>query len=271
MIPFILTDDGTMTIVVCGHAYVIDREHHNYQNIRQAIIDDCPEEEIQSLVDLKKVISESFNEVEVTDDGRVLYDGREIHNSIARRIKQFVIEGLPFKPLALFFSNLMQNPSSQSVNELYDFLEHEGFPITEDGCFMAYKGVTDDLKDCHTRSFDNSVGQVVTMERNQVDDNRGNNCSQGLHVGTEDYARKFGQTVVLVKVNPRDAVSVPMDHDCSKLRVCRYEVMAMSDGQINRAVYRDETPVTVSGPEWENVDYEDDCEDEYYDEYDDTY
>jgi hypothetical protein len=56
------------------------------------------------------------------------------------------------------------------VTELYGFLEKGNLPITNDGHFLAYKKVRKDYKDCHSGTMDNSIGQVVEMERNQVDD-----------------------------------------------------------------------------------------------------
>ena len=74
----------------------------------------------------------------------------------------------------------------------------------------------------------NYVGAVVEMPRDSVDANGKVECSVGLHVGTFKYAYDFGgrhRPLMLVKVDPRDVVSVP-DYDFSKLRSCRYTVIA---------------------------------------------
>lgn len=52
---------------------------------------------------------------------------------------------------------------------LYKFLEHNGHPITKNGNFIAYKKVTEDFKDCHTKSIDNNIGETVSMAREDVD------------------------------------------------------------------------------------------------------
>jgi len=36
---------------------------------------------------------------------------------------------------------------------------------------------------------------------------------------------------VLVKVNPKDVVSVPVDYNNTKMRVCRYEVISVFGSQ----------------------------------------
>ena len=120
----------------------------------------------------------------------------------------------------------MRNPSKRAVDELYGFLEKNSLPITPDGCFLAYKRVRGDYKDCYTGTMDNSVGCVVEMERNMVDDNRDNTCSAGLHFCSHDYLRSFsGERTVIVKINPADVVSIPSDYDNAKGRTCRYEVI----------------------------------------------
>jgi hypothetical protein len=121
---------------------------------------------------------------------------------------------------------MMQNPSHRSVNELYGFLENNNLPITSDGHFLAYKRVRDDYRDVHSGTMDNSVGQVVTMSRNEVDDNANNTCSSGLHFCSQEYLASFGgDRTVIVKINPADVVSIPTDYNNSKGRACRYLVV----------------------------------------------
>jgi hypothetical protein len=74
--------------------------------------------------------------------------------------------------------------------------------------------------------MDNSPGRVVEMERNQVDDNKDQTCSTGLHFCGMSYLSHFsGERTVIVKVNPADVVSIPSDYNGAKGRACRYEVV----------------------------------------------
>ena len=51
-------------------------------------------------------------------------------------------------------------------------------------------------------------------------------CSYGLHFCSEGYLRHFGgDRVVILKINPRDVVSIPTDYNNTKGRCCRYEVI----------------------------------------------
>ena len=122
----------------------------------------------------------------------------------------------------------MTNPSKRAVDELYGFLEKNSLPITPDGHFLAYKKVRQNYFDCHTGKMDNSVGKIVEMERNEVDDNKDQTCSTGLHFCSQEYLPHFGggdSRVVIVKINPRDVVSIPVDYNNAKGRACRYEVI----------------------------------------------
>jgi hypothetical protein len=176
-------------------------------------------------------------------------------------------KGLPFQPLVNFLNNLMENPSMQSQKELYDFLEHQYLPVTEDGHFLAYKAVRSDYMDKYAGKFRNQVGDVCQMTRAKVDDNRSVGCSQGLHAGALNYVAGYGSLdagdkIVIVKINPKDVVSVPNDCNCEKLRTCRYEVVGEYQGELLKPLYKSD---------FNEDSYNDDEEESLYDEYDDAY
>jgi hypothetical protein len=126
----------------------------------------------------------------------------------------------------------MENPSFRAVSELYDFLEASQLPITEDGCFLAYKRIRSDYTDVHSGSFDNSIGQVVSMPRNEVDEDKDRTCSAGLHFCSRAYLPHFcGDRIVVLKINPADVVAIPSDYNNAKGRACRYEVIQELEAQ----------------------------------------
>ncbi len=156
----------------------------------------------------------------------ILYENEEaIPTELNARILKFKEMRLPFDALLKFWDNLKQNPSFNARKMLFKFLEHNGHPLTEDGCFIAYRGVTEDFKDKQTKTFNNSPGSVCEMPRDKVDDNPNNTCSAGLHVACFEYAKSFGEKLVEVKVNPADVVCVPVDYNGTKMRTCRFEVV----------------------------------------------
>lgn len=165
--------------------------------------------------------------------GVVTFKGQSIDNSLTTRMLSMLDEGFDLVPMAKFLENLMENPSYRAVTELYSFLEKGNMPITPDGHFMAYKAVRADFKDIHSGTMDNSVGRVVEMPRNGVDDDKNRTCSAGLHFCSFEYLPHFAHAqghVVLVKINPRDVVAIPADYNDTKGRTCRYEVTGEYEG-----------------------------------------
>jgi len=236
---FIITGDGNITLTRNAKTHSIGKTHPHYAAIVSAL-SSGKFAKLDGLLDAAAKINREFNgRVAVNEFGEVFHNGVQLHNSLAKRIGEFARSNMPYKPLLKFLENLMENPSQRAINELYTFLDHAGLPITADGHFVAYKGLRSDFKDVHSGQFDNSIGAIHEMPRNAVNDNAEITCSYGFHVGTHEYASGFAQgKLVLVKVNPRDAVSVPLDHDAQKLRVCRYEVIAMCEKLIQEPMYR---------------------------------
>ena len=182
----------------------------------------------------------SYGNITYTD-GSLYYKGQAVNHSLYERIKQNLKNSYSVTSLLAFLNNLYENPSFNSINQLYAFLEQRHIPITDDGCFLAYKAVRSDYYDKYSGTILNTVGKIVEIERSMVDDNSSAHCSHGLHVGGLDYINwysKPGDKVVIVKVNPKDAVSVPTDHNFQKLRVCRYEVVDEYTGPLTGNVYK---------------------------------
>jgi hypothetical protein len=158
-------------------------------------------------------------------DGLLMANNEPMPGELNQRILRFKEQKLPYDGLLKFWENLKKNPSYNSRQQLFKFLEHNGHPLTSDGCLIAYRGVTEDFKDAHTKTFDNKPGSVCQMPRESVDDNPNNTCSTGLHVACFNYAKGFASRLVEVKVNPADVVCVPVDYNGTKMRTCKFEVI----------------------------------------------
>lgn len=238
-VNFIRTASGTMTLLFGGRSHTVDKGHPNYSKILEAVkADDV--QGLEKLVDIPQALN-SFSAGKVTvQNGQVYYGAEEVHGSISQRILELLKEDLPFEPVARFYERLQHNPSHQSVKELYDFLEKRALPITEDGCFLAYKRVKDDWTDFHTGKVLNKIGTVVEMPRNKVDDDRAQGCSYGYHVGAIEYVSSFnsGGHILICKVDPADVVSVPLDAGCTKLRTCKYEIVGEYQGDLEAPLYQ---------------------------------
>jgi hypothetical protein len=277
-VPFMWVD-GNLTLVLNNRTYQVLPDHINYKMILEKL-PTATSDELLEIVDIEKAVSTFSDGLVEIKNGKVLYEGEEVHGSISKRILEFMSKGLPFQPLVNFLNNLMENPSMQSQKELYDFLEHEHLPITEDGHFLAYKAVRSDYKDKYRGVFDNRVGQVCKMTRAKVDDNRARGCSDGLHAGALNYVASYGSLeagdkIVIVKINPSDVVSVPSDCNCEKLRTCRYEVVGEYQGELLKPLYSadfteddysDETDDYDNDYDWGWNDDEEDVDAAYYED-----
>lgn len=189
----------------------------------------------------------------VRKGNRILIDYEPIDPVLEDHIIRILDEGdkdNEWKALVAFINNLYSNTLDYVREQLFGWLNacsqgsEKGFTITSDGCFIGYKGCAN--RDGHpvsinsgfgivngeetTGRLDNSVGNIVEMPRNMVENDPNTACSTGLHVGTWDYASGFSQGYILtVKVNPRDVVSIPNDYNYQKLRCCRYEVLDITE------------------------------------------
>lgn len=231
-----------------GATYSITSDHPQFGTIRDAIISGAANvaelfdaANVAELFDAAKAAVRFMAGAIASDGSTLFYKGAAIHGVVVDRILDFMAKGLTFQPLVSFLERLMENPSKRSVDELYDFIEANKLPITEDGFILGYKGVTEDYKDVYTETIDNRVGaKIPRLLRNQVDDNWRVACSSGYHVGSHDYAVRFGPRVVIVKVDPADVISVP--NDANKMRVCYYEVVGNHQGQLPETAAQGSNP-----------------------------
>lgn len=222
--PFVI-QGSNVTVVLGNKPHTISKTHITYQRVVDAIkAGDW--ETVKEIIDPKKVVL-NYGQGNVSIQGdKLFWKGEELHGALANRMVAMLQEGFDVTPFVLFMENLFQNPSKRAVDELYGFLEKNNLPITPEGHFLAYKKVRDNFLDVHSGTMDNSVGRVVEMERNRVDDNKDNHCSTGLHFCSQSYLSQFGgERTVIVKINPRDVVSIPSDYNNAKGRACRYEVV----------------------------------------------
>jgi hypothetical protein len=251
--PYIV-QGSNITVVIGTTPHTISKSHIAYNKLLNAI--KAGEwETVQDIIEPKKaVINFGQGNIEIQGD-TIFWKGREMHNALTKRMVAMIQEDFPVEPLVAFMENLMQNPSKRAVNELYGFLEKNTLPITPDGCFLAYKKVRGDYLDCHSGTVLNkpavyltdedkaaiaeNAGKnnevtvevvdgvtVVSMERNLVDDDQNRTCSTGLHFCSKEYLRSFhGDRTIILKINPRDVVSIPTDYNDSKGRACRYEIV----------------------------------------------
>lgn len=258
----IVRQEGREVIVVSldGELHVATDQHPNYAAIKAQAEAEDPDG-LLDLFDPSVSIGKEFQRLServTAANGRLFFDGDEVDNSLTRTVLRFRDEDLDYMPLVNFFEKVMTNTDQHTRDNLFRWLDAsgDGLAITDDGDIVGYKGVNRSgdgdeatYQSCsagraivdgtvHTGYIPNYVGAVVEMPRSEVTWDPQVACSVGLHVGTWDYAHNFGNgATMLVRVNPRDVVSVPTDCNGQKLRTCRYEVLDITDQPMKSALW----------------------------------
>lgn len=171
--------------------------------------------------------------VKETKSGKYKIGKEIIPESIRNIIDKVVSEKKPIDCVIALWNRINSVSDKVTENEkriakesIFDYLVNTCVKITEDGCFIAYKKVREDYKDCHSGTFDNTPGNIVSQDRKLCVVARNQACSSGLHVGAWEYVHRFGGSRILeCLVDPVDVVSVPFDYKNMKMRVCRYKVI----------------------------------------------
>ena len=238
--PFILTADS-ITVLLNGKEHTVIRSHPNFTLVKDAVKAE-EWERIPELLNLKSAVESWSNGMFKIEEDTVTYMGDRLPAHLESRILSFFRESLPFEPLLKFWQRLQANPSNRATEELYRFLEYKNIPIGHDGFIYAYKAVRGDWKDIYTGKIDNSIGRVVTMPRNLVNDDPRHGCSVGLHIGSIQYVTGYGASIpdrhiVIVRVDPADIVSIPYDCSYQKIRCCKYEVVEEYKGLLPETLY----------------------------------
>lgn len=253
-----IINDKAMTVFLRGKTHRIEKTDPRFL-VALRVFDLPEEEQDDAFLDILAKAEESAPTISTLakkgfdvnlETETVSFEGETLPQPLVTKVLSIIRDGLPVGHFENFWKNLRDNPSSTAVNELMDFLSYAELPLTSDGCFLAYKGVNDDFwsiqgntatrvirgsVDSDGKIF-NGVGEVIEVHRRDVDDDRRNECSHGLHVGSKDYAVGWGPRVVVVKINPKDVVSVPPDCQFQKCRVCKYEVIDFYEQEIKVAV-----------------------------------
>ena len=253
--------DGFLTVVVDGKQHTILASNPLFASAVSAFQIKDFDALMLALEPSRKFLNlyAKYEQIEVKD-GSVFVDGDSIQSVVADRIINFLADGVDCLPIFKFITRLQLNPSKRAVDELYTFLEHKHLPLTETGTFLAYKAVRHDFTDKHSGKFFNGVGEVLSMPRNKVDDDKNVGCSYGFHAGTLEYASNFAcgsDKLVLVEIDPADVVSIPTDCEFQKLRTCRYKVVAEYERPLDEHVYESRF----------STEHDDDVDEEWDDDY----
>lgn len=252
-----------------GEQRNVPKGHPFFEQIKEALKDESwrdREAELFRLASVSQVLDDRFSNLSErvsVQNKTIFFDGDPVNSSLADHILRMLQEGdEAWRGLVNFMEKIASNPSEESRKSLYSWLNGRDFTILRDGNFLAYKGIKVNTEGefLSIRSgygiidgvpmngyLPNKIGSVLSVPRSYVNADINVACSHGLHAGTYAYALEYSETnarhngyktaLVLVSINPRDVVSVPSDCEVQKLRVCSYQVLEVTENELEVPYY----------------------------------
>lgn len=227
-----------VNLFIGGRMRTITNTHVNFKAVTDTLLeygrrtpgyDDSYEKRLMSLLDIPAYIARATEGKIKVCDNAVLYNDTPVHGVVAARLLALLSSGHDVKPLARFMDRLFSNPVDTAADELYTWMEKANLPLTDDGCFLAFKKVQDNYKSYHDGRTDNSIGaKLPVLAPDDYDTDRYATCSRGYHFCAYEYLGSyFGNQgrVVVCKVAPEDVVAIPADHNSQKGRAKTYEII----------------------------------------------
>lgn len=237
---------------------VFDNKHPLYKLISEQILDGDLESAFES-ANARKYLEERAQQISenifLGGDHNLYYQGVLLPEGIARTIMDAIEDGTPegVQAVTSFIERVLVADTNTSRTALFSWIKDRKLSLTLEGEFIAYKGVMVD-SDGTPRSIstgpgvvngektsghlDNSIGNVLSVDRSYVEQEPGEPCGPGLHAGTYNFAKGFSQGLVLaVKIAPENVVSVPVDCHYQKLRVCQYTVVGVVEEESEDLIY----------------------------------
>lgn len=231
--PFTLTTN-TLNVLIDNRFRSLPSTHPGFTPasalLRSGIKNVADLDALRELLDIPLFIAKITHGLLQCSDTAVLWDGQPLHTYATGKLLSMLGTGDDVLPLVRFIEKSMQNPVAAARDELYQWMEVGGMPLMPDGRFAAFKRVNDDYSSTRTgpngEVIMNRVGDKPSMPRDEVDPDRRNTCSRGLHFCSYGYLPHFGgKRVMILAVDPADVVAIPEDYGITKGRAWTYEVV----------------------------------------------
>ena len=237
MLHTIVRDDEVI-VAINGFPYVVAYDDPRYDEVLD-LIDDRDEEGLLDILSRRTRATAMFNELQqydITCDsaGDYTYKGQlipmELNDYLASAMDNSDGSEAVYMPVVRFIQRLYKNPSYDTRQRLFGFMDHNKMPLDQDGRFLAYKGVRSDYKDKHSGTMLNMPGMTVSLgDWSDVDTDSNVTCSKGLHACSIDYLDFWyseSDRLISVAIAPEDVGAIPSDYNNAKLRCKKYEVIA---------------------------------------------
>src|SRR5690606_22289437 len=150
-----------------GQTYPFNREHdeEKFEVVKNACVSQDSDTIEELLFGEQKKYNAVYGDQIKVEDGIVYVDGEELPKSLGEKLVDFANQKKDYTPLIKFWNKLRNNPSNNSVNQLFTFIENHQVPLYEDGDFKVWKKIQNDFTDFYTGKINNSPGEVVKMPR----------------------------------------------------------------------------------------------------------
>jgi len=240
--------DKSLTLFIKGKPISCYPSSEDYNKIEELILNGATEDELLSLISIKEALKHFIGDSKV-----ISFDGHNIYykteklesNSLTERILEMMSNKMPLTYLVNFLENVMENPYERNREDLFTFLLRANLPITEDGCFLAYKYVTDDYYDPRTgNTVYYGIGSTPAIPWDEADVDPNRTCSSGLHfcgMGYLNGSIPLNRRLIVLKINPKDVASFPVDYDSHKGRCVKCYVL--SEITTDRGNIKEETRI----------------------------
>lgn len=188
----------------------------------------------QSREDLFRFLTR--HEMKITNQGMFLAYRRVVSTNSSNRSKD-LISFISNKYIQVK-TKWKKNTAAYEVHELNNHFELRHVEINSDTedtfignlqeLYLDLPNMTEQqFTDAHTHTMDYRIGMEARIPRHEGNQSNQVTCSRGLHVASKAYNYAgFGDTAVMVAVNPMDVLAVPNGED-GKLRTCAFTPVAV--------------------------------------------
>ena len=220
---YIITNEN-ITLYYDNNVYTLNKQSKQHPLVVKCLLAGNYDK-ASSFMNLKEGIVRKIANSDLVLKGNQLYwKEKQLNNYVTKKIIALMGKNRKIDLLVAFLNKLMLNPIPRVQDELLQFLEYGKLPICTDGDFLAYKRVNEDYRDYHSGQCDYTPGKTVKMKRKDCDTNSNNVCSTGLHFCSFEYLNSFsGDKIIVVKINPKNVMSIPKDYNNTKGRACEIQ------------------------------------------------
>ena len=130
--------DEELIVALNGYPYTIDIDDDRYEAVCEAI-DEKDEDALEALLSTRQRMNTMIRDLAADgieeDGGAYTYKGNAVSMDLSDYLRSAMDAG-DAGPIVKFIQRLFKNPSQDTRNRLFMFMEKNKMPITDDGYFL---------------------------------------------------------------------------------------------------------------------------------------